>query len=199
MIYKIKQIKLSIDEQRFALPLLFVSLFLTAAHPTLAQDSALRANIPTNICDSSFRVIKGDFGESDLEVFKQPHDYADDRGVDILKRIPTGTEVLFNLANRTGEWSEITLSGGMTGWVRSRGLAPNLDRASTFNGHMRVKTLDDAPLTLRASADLLGVILGSIPTGEHVVYQGYEGYWSEILSPNQVKGFVNSKYLVCAD
>jgi len=97
-------------------------------------------NVPRNICENSFRII-GD-GESAAEVFKQPHYYADDRGAEVVKLVPTGTEVLFQVSDRTGDWSEISLKGGLTGWVRTRDLRASSDGSSSFNGKMRVKTLD---------------------------------------------------------
>ncbi|MEA5478159.1 SH3 domain-containing protein [Pseudanabaena galeata UHCC 0370] len=162
-----------------------------------AGEEVVLENVPQNICGNSFRII-GD-GESAAEVFKQPHYFAGDRGAEVIKLVPAGTEVLFQVSDRTGDWSEISLKGGLTGWVRSWNLRSSSDGSSKFNGKLRVKTLDGSNLNIRESPSLSAKKIGSLETGTIVTYKGFEGYWTKIVDRNNIEGFVSSKFLVCAD
>ncbi|GBO55010.1 hypothetical protein APA_3061 [Pseudanabaena sp. lw0831] len=157
----------------------------------------MRENEPTNICNTAFRIIGN--VEGGAEVFKHPNYYADDRGAEVIKLVSAGTEVLFEISDRTGDWSEIRLKGGLTGWVRTRDLRVSSDESSTFNGTMRVKTLDGSNLNIRQSASLSSPIIGPLRTGAIVTYKGFVGYWTEVVDENGVRGFVSSKFLVCSD
>lgn len=173
----------------------FLPLFVTTS--INAGEEVALENVPKNICENSFRII-GD-GESAAEVFKQPNYYADDRGVEVIKLVPAGTEVLFQVSDRTGDWSEISLKGGLTGWVRTRGLRASSDGSSLFNGKMRVKTLDGSNVNIRQFPSLSSPKIGSLKIDAIVTYKGFEGYWTKIVDQRGVEGFVSSKFLVCSD
>lgn len=179
------------------LSIFLVCLPLSIATSANGLEETLRENVPTNICETSFRIISDD--ASAAEVFKKPHYYADDRGAEVINLVPAGTEVLFQISDRTGDWSEISLKEGLTGWVRTRDLRVSSDESSTFNGTMRVKTLDGSNLNIRQSASLSSPTIGSLRTGAIVTYKGFVGYWTEVIDKNGVRGFVSSKFLVCSD
>ena len=67
--------------------------------------------MPKNICENSLRVIRID--EGGAELLKQPNYYADDRGAEIIKLIPFGTEVLFQVSDKIDHLSKISLAGGL--------------------------------------------------------------------------------------
>ncbi len=88
------------------------------------------------LCENSFRLV-GNSETNLVNVWSSPNSDSD-----LVKALPSGTEVLFNLSNRQGDWAEITMPGGMTGWVADRFLLPSPAGATQFNGTMRVRTLD---------------------------------------------------------
>ena len=162
----------------------FVAFFLLPAQNGIAR-------IPTNVCQSSFRVIKTPDG-SNVTVRMSNGNNARTIGT-----FPNATEVLFNLSDRTGQWAEITAPGGLTGWVPARFLVSTPAGRSHFNGSMRVKTLDGGSLNIRAEAALGAKVIGSLANGAVVRYNDSVGYWSDVTAPNGVRGYVIGQYLIC--
>ena len=149
------------------------------------------ARVPTNVCKSSFRVIKTPDG-SNVSLRMSNGNNAPTRG-----SLPNGTEVLFNLSDRTGQWAEITARGGLTGWVPTRFLVSSPAGRSHFSGSMRVKTLDGGSLNIRAEPALGARVIGSLANDVVVKYNDVEGYWSNVTAPNGIRGYVVSQYLIC--
>ncbi|WP_103666270.1 hypothetical protein [Pseudanabaena sp. BC1403] len=105
--------------------------------------------MPKNICENSLRVIRID--EGGAEILKQPNYHADDRGTEIIKLIPFGTEVLFQVSDRIDHLSKISLAGGLTRWVKTKDSRASFDGNLAFNCKMCVKTLEGSNLNIRQS------------------------------------------------
>ena len=129
--------------------------------------------MPKNICENSFRVIRIDVGIAEL--LKQQNYYADDRGAEIIKLIPFGTEVLFQVSDRIDHLVEISLEGGLTRWVKTRDLRASFDGNLEFDYRMCVKILDGSNLNIRQSPSLSSPRIGSLQTDTIITYKGFEG------------------------
>jgi uncharacterized protein YgiM (DUF1202 family) len=162
----------------------FVAFFLLPAQNGIAR-------VPTNVCESSFRVIKTPDG-SNVSLRMSIGNNAPTMG-----SLPNGTEVLFNLSDRTGQWAEITAPSGLTGMVPTRFLVSSPAGRSHFNGSMRVKTLDGGSLNIRAEPALGARVIGSLANDVVVKYNDSVGYWSNVTASNGIRGYVVSKYLIC--
>lgn len=151
--------------------------------PSLAQ-------IPNNICQSSFRTVQtGSGGSIPVRTSNQGQARA-------LGRVADGTEVLFNLSDRNNEWAEITTPQGLQGWVPLDVLLPP-STVGSFQGSMRVRTLDGGPVNLRSQPSLNGPIIVTVPAGQTVKYLRDAGYWGEVRTPTGQQGYISNQFLVC--
>jgi SH3-like domain-containing protein len=179
--------------------LLTLSNLLPALTPQTAWANS-RVSIPSNICDNHFRTIQSsdDIG---LWLYSTPsyddNVYPRHNGSTTISVLENGTEVMINIGDATGQWTEITIPGGTTGWVLTNALAASSIGSSSFNGHMRVHTLDGGVVNLRSEPWLTSQVVRPLQTGELVQYRNFEGYWNEVLTTDGLRGFVASQYLVC--
>ena len=185
--------------------LLSLSLFLgtsVSLKPAYAfpPETTPVVQVPSNICDNQFRTIQNPDG-TERTLYSTPsynasgHPRHDASAV--IDVLANGTNVLFNIGDATGEWSEITISGGTTGWVLTSALASSSVGSDRFNGHMRIHTLDGGAVNLRTEPWLDGRVIRPLQTGEVVRPHNFEGYWSEVSTTDGLRGFVASEYLVC--
>lgn len=107
-----------------------------------------------------------------------------------------GTQVLFNLSDRSNEWAEISTPQGLRGWVPSHVLKTSADSVS-FQGSMKVKTLDGGSVNVRSQPSLNGPIIATVSTGQIVQYWQNVGYWAEVTAPNGQRGYISHQFLVC--
>ena len=156
--------------------------------------------VPSNICDSQFRTIQNSNG-TDLWLYSTPSynasGHPQHNASAVIDVLEDGTKVLFNIGDATGEWSEITIPGGTTGWVPTIALANSSVGSDHFNGNMRVHTLDGGTVNLRTEPWLDSRVIRPLQTGEVVRPHNFEGYWSEVSTTDGLRGFVASEYLVC--
>lgn len=171
----------------------FLSLLLLSSLITgsLILPLPARSQTRDRLCETAFRIV----GNSEANVINVWSDLSNNS--DLIQSVPSGTEVLFNLSDRSGNWSEITLPGGATGWVADRFLLPSPAGASNFSGTMRVRTLDrDGAVNLR-SLDESERIIDSIPNGAIVTYNESIGYFRSVTTSTGVRGRIFNSYLVC--
>lgn len=165
-----------------------LALATLASHPIQVSQ---QLNAPENICQSSFRRVKTqDGGRLNLRLYPSLR-------AQVIGTVPNGTEVLFNVSDRTGDWAEIEIPRMGKGWVATRFLVPTSSPNQTFNGNLRIKTLEGTPLNVRSEASLNSRVIMSLANGTTVRYSRNVGYWTEIIAPNGTKGFVSSQFLVC--
>jgi hypothetical protein len=141
-------------------------------------------------CESAFRLV-GNSETNLINVWSSPNSDSD-----LVKALPSGTEVLFNLHAGRGDWSEITLPGGVTGWVADRFLLPSPAGADYFNGTMRVRTLDGGGAVNLHALDS-GYIMDSVPDGAIVTYNQSLGYFDDVTTSTGVRGRIFNIFLVC--
>jgi uncharacterized protein YgiM (DUF1202 family) len=108
--------------------------------------------------------------------------------------VPNGTVVLFNTGDRTGNWSEITAPGGLTGWVAERFLTYHHDGNRQFTGSMQVKTLEGGPVNLRSPG---GEVIATVPNGTIVTVEDRSGYFANVLTPQGRRGQIVTQFLIC--
>jgi uncharacterized protein YgiM (DUF1202 family) len=162
------------------------NLSLSSSNLHLAQTP----DRPTR-CTSGFRTVKTQDGSS-LNLRDRPGTQSR-----ITTTIPNNSEVFFNVSDRSGEWSEVTIRGGKTGWVASRFLARPESIAVTYPTRMRVKTLDGGALNIRNSPSLGGTVVGTVASGTTVTAHKFVGYWTEITTLSGTRGYVVTGYLLC--
>lgn len=106
-----------------------------------------------------------------------------------LVELKNGTEV--SVLSQTGSWCKIRLSGGLEGYVSSKGLK-GVNQAASTEGTVRVTT----SLNVRASASTSAKVLTTLKNGAKVNILASEGAnWLKIKT-NSVTGYVNSNYIV---
>ncbi len=115
----------------------------------------------------------------------------------VIDRVSNGREVLFNASDRTGNWAEITLKGGKTGWVADRFLSRHPADAATFTGKRRIKTLDGDSVALRDVAGVRGKAIAVLKPGDIVTEIADVGQWVQVKTTSQKQGFVSRQYLTC--
>ncbi|NJK37032.1 MAG: SH3 domain-containing protein [Oscillatoriales cyanobacterium RM1_1_9] len=168
--------------------LLFSMVWWSSTQPVLAQ-------FPSTIdpkCRTAFRIVATQEGELNLR--DQP-DYPSLSSA-VIKRIPNGTEVVFNISDRTGDWAEVKIPGGQTGWVAARYLKYSHHGATDFNGRMRIRTLDGGAVNLR-DLDNSQAVIGTLPNNATVEFQQLSGYYSIVATPDGKVGQVDNRFLVC--
>jgi uncharacterized protein YgiM (DUF1202 family) len=168
--------------------ILAVPLFAQTKTPSIHSRNQ---RVPDNVCMSRFRIVRTHDGKN-LNVRSGMN--SNDRNIGSL---PNGSEVLFNLSDKSGEWAEITAPGGLTGMVPAQLLVSSPTERSKFNGFMRVKTLDGDSVNIRSNAAVGSRVLGRLASNTVVKYNGFEGYWSDVTTPNGLRGYISSQYLVC--
>ena len=166
--------------------LLFSSLITVFLLWSLPAKSQTR----DRFCESAFRLV-GNSETNFINVWSSPNSDSN-----LVKVLLSGTEVLFNLSNRRGDWSEITLPGGATGWVADRFLLPSPAGADYFNGTMRVRTLDGGGSVGLHALDS-GYIMDSVPDGAIVTYNQSLGYFGDVTTSTGMRGHIFSSFLVC--
>ncbi|WP_157072177.1 SH3 domain-containing protein [Picosynechococcus sp. PCC 73109] len=178
-------------------------LTLSSLLPVLTPQAAWansRASIPSNICDNHFRRIQSS-DNIRLRLYSTPsydnNGYPSHNASTIIRVLKNGTEVMINMGDSTGRWTEITIPGGTTGWVLTNALAASSIGSSSFNGYMRVHTLDGGIVNLRSEPWLTSQVVKPLQTGELVRYRNFDGYWHEVSTTDGRRGFVASQYLVC--
>lgn len=163
-----------------------LSLSTSSSNLHLAQTP----NRPTR-CTSGFRTVRTQDG-GPLNLRERTSTQSK-----IITTIPNNSEVFFNVSDRTGEWSEVTIRGGKTGWVASRFLARPESIAVTYPTRMRVKTLDGGALNIRNGPSLGGSVVDTVSSGTVVTAHKFAGYWTEITTPRGTRGYVVTGYLLC--
>ncbi|MCT7972875.1 SH3 domain-containing protein [Laspinema olomoucense] len=109
--------------------------------------------------------------------------------------VANGTVVLFNTADRSGNWSEITAPGRLTGWVADRFLTYHHYGNRRFTGTMQVKTLEGGPVNLRSPS---GDVIGSVPNGTLVTTENHTvGYFANVTTPEGRQGQIVTQFLIC--
>ncbi|KGF71735.1 hypothetical protein DO97_15735 [Neosynechococcus sphagnicola sy1] len=163
--------------------------FTPASSPTqLAKQLGVAQTAQT--CGSSFRQVKTPDGRS-LKLRSQPHTDAK-----ILGEIPNATQVLFNLSNRDGNWAEVTIPGGKTGWVATQFLVEH-PISTQVPASLRIRTLDGGAVHVRASPIPNAKVVSTLATGTVVQFRQSIGYWTKIVAPHGISGFVDNRFLVC--
>ncbi len=118
-----------------------------------------------------------------------------DRNSRIRGTVPNGTVVLFNTGDRSGNWSEITAPGKLTGWVADRFLTYHHYGNTQFTGTMQVKTLEGGPVNLRSPG---GDVIGSVPNGTLVTTENHTvGYFANVITPEGRRGQIVTQFLIC--
>jgi len=169
-------------------------LFSAVLLSSLITDSVLfslpaKAQTRDRLCETAFRIV-GNSEANVINVWTSPND---DSG--LVKILPSGTEVLFNLHAGRGDWSEITLPGGAIGWVADRFLLPSPAGASQFHGTMQVRTLDGGAVNLHTLDS--GYIIDSLPSGAIVTYNESVGYFYNVTTSTGARGRIFNSFLVC--
>ena len=141
-------------------------------------------------CESAFRIV-GNSETNLINIWSSP-----DSNSDLVKALPGGTEVLFILHSGRGDWSEITLPGGATGWVADRFLLPSPAGANQFSGTMRVRTLDGGGAVNLHALDS-GYIMDSVSDGAIVTYNQSIGYFDDVTTSTGLRGSIFYIFLVC--
>jgi uncharacterized protein YgiM (DUF1202 family) len=159
---------------------LFFSLSVTTA----------QAQTRDRLCETAFRLL-GNSEANEINIWSSPNNDSD-----LVKTLPSGTEVLFNLHAGRGDWSEITLPGGATGWVADRFLLPSPAGASQFHGTMQVRTLDGGGAVNLHALDS-GYIMDGLPDGAIVTYNESVGYFHNVTTSAGVRGRIFNIFLVC--
>ena len=158
------------------------------------------AQVPSNICDNQFRAIQNP-NDTRLWLYSEPSynvsGYPQHNASTVINILENGTEALINTGDATGQWTEITIPGGTTGWVPTIALIPISVGSDRFNGRLRVHTLDGGTVNLRTGPWLDSQVMRPLQTGELVQYHDFEGYWHEISTNDGLRGFIASEYLVC--
>lgn len=108
--------------------------------------------------------------------------------------VPNGTVVLFNAGDRSGNWSEITAPGGLTGWVAERFLTYHHYGNTRFTGSMQVKTLEGGPVNLRSPG---GEVIATVPNGTLVTVEDRRGYFANVITPQGRRGQIVTQFLIC--
>lgn len=117
-----------------------------------------------------------------------------DTNARIRGTVPNGTVVLHNVSDRSGNWSEITAPGGLTGWVSERFLTYHHFGNRQFTGSMQVKTLEGGPVNLRSPS---GEVIGSVPNGTRVTVEDRRGYFANVITPQGRRGQIVTQFLIC--
>lgn len=169
--------------------LLFLSLSSLISSSLLLLVPA-KAQTRDRFCESTFRIV-GNSETNLINVWSSP-----DSNSDLVKTLPRGTEVLFILHSGRGDWSEITLPGGATGWVADRFLLPSPAGANQFSGTMRVRTLDGGGAVNLHALDS-GYIMDSVADGAIVTYNQSLGYFDDVTTATGVRGRIFYIFLVC--
>ncbi|MGF1490879.1 MAG: SH3 domain-containing protein [Microcoleaceae cyanobacterium] len=160
-----------------------------ATFPGLSATAAPNTIDP--YCRTSFRLV--DTEEGELNLRDQPS--APDAPGKIIGEIPRGTEVMMNVADRSGDWAEVTLPGGKTGWVAARYLKYSHHGSTEFTRTLRVRTLDGDPVNFR-STDFQTVI-DTVPDGSVVEFIRTAGYYSEVQTSDGQIGAIDNRFLIC--
>ena len=187
-----------------SLPLLLSALtpgLLAATIPNLQSPKPNRLSVVSSNgsqiaqssarCISSFRFVRTQDGGR-LNLRERPGTQSR-----VIGTIPNGTEVLYNIGDRSGEWAEVTIRGGQTGWVATRFLSQPTAKSISYPTNLRVKTLEGGSLNVRASVSTSSAIIDTVANGTLVKAHKPEGYWTQITTPRGVKGFVASSFLAC--
>jgi hypothetical protein len=155
-----------------------------------------KAQTRDRLCETAFRIL-GNSEANAINIYRSsPNDWRNSNNdSNIVKTLPSGTEVLFNLHAGRGDWSEITLPGGATGWVADRFLLPSPAGAAQFHGTMQVRTLDGGAVNLHALDS--GYIMDSLPNGSIVTYNESVGYFHNVTTSTGVRGRIFNSFLVC--
>ena len=154
-----------------------------------AQSAQAQSNIQSHACQSWFRMVQTRDGG--------PLNLRDYPNGPIIGIVSNSSEVLFNTGDRTGEWSEITLQGGRTGWVADRYLSRHAADAAQYSGQWKIKTLDGDSVALRAEAGTGSKALDALKPGQIVNEIENVGYWTEVRTLKGSRGFVSNQFLVC--
>lgn len=129
-----------------------------------------------------------------------------------------------HLSDRSGEWFEVSASGGVRGWVAAAYLIdPNgyraassvpakvapapAPRASSSSGSsynndyatyydLQIQTMDGDSLNLRSGPTLEAGVITAIPNGTYLTYVGEVGRWTQVQTGSGVVGYVASDYVV---
>lgn len=149
---------------------------------------------PRPSCEHSFRVIRTQDDNGYVNLRESPSANAS-----ILGTLNNGTEVLFNIFDRSGQWAEITTPWRSLGWVSKQFLVYSPVGSSQFNGSLQVRTLDGSSVNIRNAPALSAKVLGTVENGAMVQYHGTEGEWLEVSTPNSIRGYISRQYLMCAD
>jgi len=142
-------------------------------------------NVDPN-CRTWYRQVNTEGGV--LNVRESPNDGR------ILGTVPNGTVVLFNAGDRTGNWSDITAPGGLTGWVSERFLTYHHYGNTRFTGTMQVQTLDGGPVNLRSPG---GEVIAPVPNGTILTVEDRRGYFANITTPEGRQGQIVTQFLIC--
>ncbi|MGB3238073.1 MAG: SH3 domain-containing protein [Geitlerinemataceae cyanobacterium] len=145
-------------------------------------------------CEHSFRIIRtqDDNGYVNIRESSSPNSK-------ILGTVKNGSEVVFNISDRSGRWMEITTSWRLTGWVSTQFLVYSPAGSSEYNGSLQVRTLDGSGVNIRNRPSLNSTILGTVENSAMVQYHQTLGEWFEISTPNGIRGYMARQYLMCGD
>ncbi len=168
------------------LPLLLSSFIFDS----LVLPLPAKAQTRDRLCESAFRIV-GNSEANFINIWSSPNNDSD-----LIKVLPSGTEVLFNLHAGRGDWSEVTLPGGATGWVADRFLLPSPAGASQLNGTMQVRTLDGGG-AVNLHALNSGYTIDSVADGAIVTYNQSLGYFDDVTTATGVRGRILASFLVC--
>ncbi len=168
--------------KRYPVVLAVVALTIGALMPS----SLAQSNIDSN-CRTWYRRVTTEGGVLNVRESTDPN-------ATILGRIPNGTVVLYNVGDRSGNWSEITAPGGLTGGVAERFLTYHHYGNTRFTGSMQVKTLEGGPVNLRSPS---GEVLGSVPNSTIVTVNESLGYFADVTTPEGRRGQIVTQLLIC--
>ncbi|MGL5080731.1 MAG: SH3 domain-containing protein [Microcoleaceae cyanobacterium] len=174
----------------------FLAISLVSYLVWVSFPPATLAQFPATIdpeCRTAFRIVATTEGELNLR--SQP-DYPNFRESSVIQPIPNGTEVVFNVSDRSGDWAEVSIPGGQTGWVAARYLKYSHHGSTQFTGRMRVKTLDGEAVNFR-SPDNSQTVIGSILNNTIIKFQQIRGYYSIVETPDGKLGQIDNRFLIC--
>lgn len=144
----------------------------------------------------------------------------------VIGSLPQGSQVLMHVSDRSGEWFEVSASGGVRGWVAAAYLIdPNGYRAASsvpakvapapapapaphsyYNeGYgddyatyydLQIQTMDGDPLNLRSGPTTSAGVIQAIPNGTYLSYLDEVGRWTQVQTGDGVVGYVASDYLI---
>ncbi|OLP16528.1 hypothetical protein BST81_20215 [Leptolyngbya sp. 'hensonii'] len=160
---------------------------LTAPTPPLPVQVAAASSQ----CEAFYKVVKTRDRNGVLNLRTKPGN-----NTDVIGTVSNGSEVIANIYDRSGNWAEITIKGGKTGWVASAFLAPHPSESRRFKGTKQVRTLDGDPVNIR-SQGVNSKIIGTVASGMIVNIVQTIGYDSEITAPNGLRGYIDNRFLIC--